>query len=64
LVGWTIHDLAEKARMHRYIVTNTETGRYGGSAEALAAIRAALEAAGVEFIPENGGGPGMQLRKG
>jgi hypothetical protein len=30
----------------------------------LAAIRAALEAAGVEFIPENGGGAGVRLRKG
>lgn len=29
----------------------------------LAAIRAALEAAGVEFIPENGSGPGVRLRK-
>ncbi len=27
----------------------------------LAAIRAALEAAGVEFIEENGGGPGVRL---
>ena len=29
----------------------------------LNAIRAALEAAGVEFIPENGGGAGVRLRK-
>ena len=29
-----------------------------------AAIRGALEAAGVEFIDENGGGPGVRLRKG
>ncbi len=29
----------------------------------LVAIRAALEAAGVEFIPENGGGAGVRLRK-
>ena len=29
----------------------------------LIAIRRALEAAGVEFIPENGGGPGVRLRK-
>lgn len=29
----------------------------------LVAIRRALEAAGVEFIPENGGGPGVRLRK-
>jgi hypothetical protein len=34
------------------------------SDRAVAAIRAALEAAGVEFIPENGGGPGVRLRKG
>jgi len=27
------------------------------------AIRAALKAAGVEFIAENGGGPGVRLRK-
>ena len=27
------------------------------------AIRYALEAAGVEFIDENGGGPGVRLRK-
>lgn len=27
------------------------------------AIRRALEAAGVEFIPENGGGPGVRLGK-
>jgi hypothetical protein len=27
------------------------------------AVRHALEAAGVEFIDENGGGPGVRLRK-
>jgi hypothetical protein len=27
-------------------------------------LRVAFEAAGVEFIPENGGGPGVRLRKG
>lgn len=27
-------------------------------------VRSALEAAGVEFIPENGGGAGVRLRKG
>jgi hypothetical protein len=28
-----------------------------------AALRAALEAAGIAFIDENGGGPGVRLRK-
>jgi hypothetical protein len=26
-------------------------------------MRKALESAGVQFIPENGGGPGVRLRK-
>ncbi len=26
-------------------------------------VQTALEAAGVEFIPENGGGPGVRLKK-
>jgi hypothetical protein len=26
-------------------------------------IRSAFEAAGIEFIPENGGGPGVRLRE-
>jgi transcriptional regulator with XRE-family HTH domain len=34
------------------------------SAEAVAAIRAALELAGVIFVDENGDGPGVRLRKG
>lgn len=33
-------------------------------AERLAAIRTALEQAGVEFIEENGGGAGVRLRRG
>jgi len=33
------------------------------SVDAVAAIRAALEAAGVDFIEENGGGPGVRLRR-
>lgn len=33
------------------------------SREAIAAIQAALEVAGVEFIAENGGGVGVRLKK-
>lgn len=38
-------------------------GQTKASDAAIAAIRHALEAAGVEFIPENGGGAGVRLRK-
>jgi hypothetical protein len=34
------------------------------SHDAVGKMRAALEAGGVEFIPENGGGAGVRLRKG
>lgn len=63
LLNWTVRDLAERSGIHRNTITNFETGRYAGSAEAVAAIRAALESAGVIFVPENGEGPGVRLRK-
>ena len=63
LINWTVRDLSERSGIHRNTITNFETGRYGGSADAAAAIRAALEAAGVVFLPENGNGPGVALRK-
>jgi transcriptional regulator with XRE-family HTH domain len=62
-LNWSVRDLAEAAQIHRNTVTNIETGRYGGDAGTLAAIVGALKRAGVEFIDENGGGPGVRLRK-
>jgi hypothetical protein len=56
--SWTFSAVAG---IHRNTVSNVETGRYGGDPEALAAIKRALEAAGVEFI--NGKRPGVKLRK-
>jgi hypothetical protein len=38
-------------------------GPASGMANNVAAVRAALESAGVEFIAENGGGAGVRLRK-
>ena len=38
-------------------------GPLGGRDDTGAKIRSALETAGVEFIDENGGGPGVRLRK-
>jgi transcriptional regulator with XRE-family HTH domain len=62
-LNWSVRDLAEAAQIHRNTVTNIETGRYAGDAATLAAILGALRRAGVEFIDENGGGPGVRLRK-
>lgn len=38
-------------------------GQFAAPSDATEKIAAALEAAGVEFIPENGGGAGVRLRK-
>lgn len=64
LMDWSQSYLAEKANLGESTVRDFEKGRRVPSINNLAAIRAALEAAGVEFIPENGGGPGVRLRKG
>ena len=62
LLNWTVRDLAEAAHVHRNTVTRAETDATGPG-YATASIRAALEAAGVEFIAENGGGPGVRLKR-
>jgi hypothetical protein len=41
-------------------VTNIETGKYAGEPDTLAAIKKAIERAGVEFT--NGKRPGVRLR--
>lgn len=38
-------------------------GMLGGARQTSERLISALEAAGVEFIPENGGGAGVRLRK-
>jgi hypothetical protein len=38
-------------------------GQLGGRDETVRKIRSALENSGIEFIEENGGGPGVRLRK-
>ncbi|ESY78754.1 DNA-binding protein [Mesorhizobium sp. LNHC221B00] len=48
--------------MHRNTVTRIKT-EATAPGHSMAAVQAALEAAGVEFIPENGGGAGVRLRK-
>ena len=62
-LNWTVRDLAEATGLHRNTITNIEVGRYAGDAATLTTIEAVLRRAGVEFIDENGGGPGVRLRK-
>jgi transcriptional regulator with XRE-family HTH domain len=60
---WSLKDLAEKSRVNHVTINRFEMGQASSNPSTLTAIRTALEAAGVEFIPENGGGAGVRLRK-
>lgn len=63
LIGWSQAQVAESAGLSVPTVKRAEgQGAIAASAEAVAAIRTALEQAGVEFIAENGGGAGVRLR--
>lgn len=57
-------DLAKAAGLGQSTVIDFERERRAVSDAAVQAIRAALEAAGVVFLPENGNGPGVALKKG
>ena len=61
-LGLGVRDLARLGEVSVDTVSRLERGEEL-LPRTLAAIRAALESAGVEFIAENGGGPGVRLRK-
>lgn len=63
LLNWSQDELAKAADKGRNTVRHFEAGRQTPSDETLRAFRAAMEKAGVEFIPENGGGAGARLAK-
>ena len=64
LLGWSQSDLAERAGLSLPTVKRVET-KTGPrvSDQARAKLQRALEVAGIEFIEENGGGPGVRLRR-
>jgi transcriptional regulator with XRE-family HTH domain len=61
-VGWGVRELAAAADVSPETIVRLEAGETL-RARTVAAIRAALEAAGVEFIDPNGGGAGVRLRE-
>ena len=64
LIRWSAEELARRsslsvATIRRAELTDDETSMTAAND---LAVRRALEAAGVEFIDENGGGPGVRMR--
>jgi transcriptional regulator with XRE-family HTH domain len=63
LLGWSQRILADHARVGLMTVHQFEAGTNIPRRATLTVIRGAFESAGVEFIDENGGGPGVRLRE-
>jgi transcriptional regulator with XRE-family HTH domain len=61
-LGWGVRDLARMAGVSTDTVARLERGELLRD-RTIEALKGAFEAAGVEFIPENGGGPGVRVRK-
>ena len=65
LLRWSADDLARESAVGVTTIRRAELTE-GDTSMTVAnnlAVRRALELAGVEFIDENGGGPGVRLRK-
>jgi transcriptional regulator with XRE-family HTH domain len=64
LIGMTQEELAKAAGLSGQTVKRMESvGTERSSAGNVLLVQKALEAAGVQFIPENGGGAGVRLIK-
>ena len=64
LLGWSQSELASRAGLSLPTVKRVEAQKGPRvSEDARTKLQRALEAAGVEFIDENGGGPGVRLRE-
>lgn len=59
----TWEEVAQAAKAAVATLADFEVGRRQPQPRTIDAIRTALEATGVQFIPEDGGGAGVRLRK-
>ena len=62
LLDWSQQELANRAGVGIVTIRQLEAGVKTPRRATLHVVRRALEVAGVEFIDENGGGPGVRLR--
>lgn len=65
LLGWSQSDLAAATGLSLPTIKRMEgpIGPGRSSADNVTAVRRAFENAGIEFIPENGGGEGVRFRQ-
>jgi transcriptional regulator with XRE-family HTH domain len=63
LLDWSQTELGKRSNLSESTIRDFEKGRRVPTINNLAAIRTALESAGVIFVAESGEGPGVRLRK-
>jgi transcriptional regulator with XRE-family HTH domain len=64
LLEWSQSELAAQSNLSESTIRDFEKGRRLPTINNLDAIQRAFEKAGVEFIPENGSGAGVRMKKG
>jgi len=62
LLDWSRDELAAISKVAKRTVVDFERGARVPREATLTVIRQAFESAGVEFIPENGGGAGVRFK--
>jgi len=63
MLGWSRNKLASEAEVAVGTVVDFERGARQPYKRTLTDLRCALEEAGVVFIDQNGGGPGVRLKE-
>ena len=63
MLGWTLDQLIAASGVPKRTLIRLESNDGFPRTATVLAVRAALESAGVEFIAENGGGPGVRLQR-
>lgn len=65
LIRWGQKELAQASGISEPTIRRLEAmdGQLEGHASTIRSLQSALEAAGVQFIPENGGGAGVRMAK-
>lgn len=64
LLGWSQADLSDKSAISLPTIKRMETAGTGkSSGDTIVKVQKALEAAGITFIAQNGGGAGVRLTR-
>ncbi|MBX5151197.1 helix-turn-helix transcriptional regulator [Rhizobium lentis] len=63
LIAWSEDDLSSAAKIPKATIARFEAGKLSPDEQTLRDLKESLEAAGVLFIPENGGGAGVRLAR-